>query len=153
MRTSLAAMLTAVCLAPPLAGQGRAPAKPPTISARSFTSGNATVKVTGAFRIDAVVPINTQASVADGEMTWLQFGASGSKDPNALITVSSYEVGVSAGQGKQIFTAGAEDCRGKITVTAAAVVGEYTCKGITAYDGGSGKMSTVDVVISFTAGS
>jgi hypothetical protein len=67
--------------------------------------------------------------------------------------VSSYEIGVSASQGKQIFTAGAEDCTGKLTVTAASVVGQYTCKGITAYDGGSGKMSTVDVVISFTAGS
>ena len=153
MRTGLAAMLVGVCLASPLAAQGRTPAKPPTISARSFTSGSATVKVTGAFRIDAVVPINTQASMADGEMTWLQFGASGSQDPNALITVSSYEIGVSAGQGKQIFTAGAEDCTGKITVTTASVVRQYTCKGITAYDGGSGKMSTVDVVISFTAGS
>lgn len=154
MRTVLLALLLPLGLAPVLAAQtGRAPATPPKISARSYTSGSATVKVTGGFQIDAEVPINTQASMSDGEMTWLQFGASGSKDPNALITVSASEIGVSAGQGKQIFTAGAEDCTGKMRVTAASVVGEYTCKRITAYDSGSRKMSTVDVVISFTAGS
>jgi hypothetical protein len=45
----------------------------PAISARSYTSGSAIVKVTGSFQIDAEIPINTQASLSDGEMTWLQF--------------------------------------------------------------------------------
>lgn len=153
---TLAALLLPVAFGSPVAAQagpnrGRASAAPPTISARSFTGGSARVTVTGGIRIDADVPINTQASMADGEMTWLQFGAAGSRDPNALITVSAQEIGLSAGQGKQLFTIGAASCSGTINVTATVVSGRYTCKDVTAYDAGTGRMSTVQVVIGFTA--
>ncbi len=41
-------------------------ALPPVISGRSYVSGSTTVKVTGAFRFNAVIPINKQASVGIG---------------------------------------------------------------------------------------
>jgi hypothetical protein len=131
--------------------KGETPPDVPNISARSYTGGSAKVTVTGAFQIEADVPINTQASVSDGGMTWLQFGASGSPDPNALITVSEQEVGVSAGRGKQIVTAGGADCSGQADVTANSIAGYYSCKGITSYDAATGKMGTVDIAIRFTA--
>jgi len=129
----------------------KAPPAPPTISARSFTEGSAKVTVTGGISIDAEVPINIEASIADGEMTWLQFGASGSKDPNALITVSTQEIGLSAGQGKQIFTIDAASCTGKLEVEATVVSGAYSCKDVTSFDAATGKMGTVNVRVSFTA--
>ena len=132
-------------------GRGQTPTAPPRISARSYTAGSATVRITGGIRMEAEVPINTEASMSDGEMTWLQFGVSGSKDPNALITVSAEEIGVSAGQGRQIFTVDAADCSGKLEVTPVSITGEYTCKGVTSYDAGTGKMSTVEVVIGIAA--
>ncbi|MEO7474226.1 MAG: hypothetical protein ABIY46_02735, partial [Gemmatimonadales bacterium] len=58
----------------------------PSISERQFTGGSAKVTVTGSTTIAQEIPLNTQASYGDGEMTWLQFGASGSAEPNALIT-------------------------------------------------------------------
>lgn len=149
---SIAWLLAATTAAFPLAAQGGGRrAAPPAISARSFTGGSARVIVTGGFQIDAEVPINVEASIADGEMTWLQFGVSGSRDPNALITISAQEIGVSASRGRQIFTAEAASCSGRIDVSAATVTGRYACKGVTAFDAGTGKMSTVDVAISFTA--
>jgi hypothetical protein len=86
-----------VLAAPSASGQTSAV---PKVSARQYTGGSATVSVRGATEFSAEVPLNTQASMSDGEMTWLQFGASGSEAPNALITYSLYEVGVSAGKGK-----------------------------------------------------
>ncbi|MGH7713805.1 MAG: hypothetical protein ACREOG_21150 [Gemmatimonadaceae bacterium] len=64
----------------------RAQATFPSISAREYVSGSVRVKVTGSFSIDDEVAINTKASLSDGVVTWLQFGASGSDKPNALIT-------------------------------------------------------------------
>jgi len=155
-RASLAVLLCSAGGSSTLAAQapsdrtdGRA--RPPTISARSFSSGSVTIQVTGGIQIDAKVPINVEASIADGEMTWLQYGASGSKEPNALITVGTQEIGVSAGQGRQIFTVDAASCTGKIEVTETIVSGRYSCKGVTSYDAASGKMSTVDVAVGFTA--
>jgi hypothetical protein len=72
----------------------------PIISARSYLGGSTKVTVTGSFQIGEDIPINTQASYGDGEMTWLQYGASGAEAPNALVTVSAEEVGVNAGRGK-----------------------------------------------------
>lgn len=131
--------------------RGKTPPDVPKISARSYTGGSAKVTVTGAFQIDADVPINTQASVSDGEMTWLQFGVSGSPEPDALITVSEQEVGVSAGRGKQIVTAADADCSGQAEVTPKSITGHYSCKGITSYDAATGKMGTVNIEIRFTA--
>jgi hypothetical protein len=84
----------------------------PPISARTFTGGSATVRVSGATSIEAEVPINTQASIGDGEVTWLQFGVSGADSPHALITYGQTgEVGVSVGQGKWIVTGGTSRAR------------------------------------------
>jgi hypothetical protein len=128
----------------------------PKVSARQYTGGSATVSVRGATEFSAEVPLNTQASMSDGEMTWLQFGASGSQAPNALITYSLYEVGVSAGKGKFGVTAGIMDgekpqCSGSSEVTASAISGHYICPGITSYDAATGRMGTVDMDIKFSA--
>lgn len=134
-------------------GAAKSPPDVPKISARSYTGGSAKVTVTGAFQIDANVAINIEASMSDGEMTWLQFGVSGSPEPNALITVSEQEVGVSGGRGKQIVTAGGADCSGQTDVTPKSITGSYSCMGITSYDAATGKMGAVDIVIRFSASS
>jgi hypothetical protein len=128
----------------------------PSISSRTFTDGNATVTVSGSMQIDADVAINTQASIGDGEMTWLQFGVSGSKDPNALITYGNGELGITVGQGRAIATAGIitggeAQCSGKTDVTAASVSGQYTCLGVAWYNAATGKMGKVDIKVRFTA--
>ena len=82
-RRAISTLAFLVCLAAHAAGQT---GKTPTISARQYTGGSASVKVSGVVEIAAEVPLNTQASMSDGEMTWLQFGNSGSETPNALIT-------------------------------------------------------------------
>lgn len=132
----------------------------PAISARSYTSGSAMVTVTGTFSYTADIPINKEASTSDGEMTWLQFGASGSSQPNALLTFNagSNEVGISASRGLAIATGGLiagqkSECSGKIEVKANLVEGHYTCRGLTSYDPGTGKMGTVNVDVKFKAGS
>jgi hypothetical protein len=129
----------------------------PPISARQFTDGSIKVRVTGPQNIDDEIPINTQASIGDGDVTWLQYGASGSESPNALITFTETgEVGVSAGKGKFNFTAGVTpgekpQCDGKTEVAPKLITGSYTCLGITSYDAATGTMGKVDVVVSFTA--
>jgi hypothetical protein len=144
-----------VCLASHVAGQN---GKTPTVSARQYTGGSATVSVHGVVEIAAEVPLNTQASISDGEMTWLQYGASGSAEPNALITYSPYEVGVSVGKGKFIVTAGIMEgekgqCSGSTEVTGTLIKGHYTCPGMTSYDAGTGKMGKVDIEVRFSAAS
>ena len=130
---------------------------PPTISSRSFTGGSAAVTVAGSVRFTQDIPINAQASIADGGMTWLQFGASGASEPNALITYGETgEIGISVGRGKFVTTAGitpgeTPQCSGKTEVTASAVSGRYTCPGIVSYDATSGKMGKVDIEVRFTA--
>ena len=131
--------------------RAKSPPDVPKISARSYTGGSAKVTVTGAFQIDADVPINIEASLSDGEMTWLQFGVSGAPEPNALITVSEQEIGVSASRSKQIITAGGAECSGHAAVTPTSITGHYSCKNITSYDAATGKMGTVNIVIQFTA--
>jgi hypothetical protein len=125
--------------------------KVPVISARSYTSGNAKVTVTGSFQIRQDIAINNKASYSDGEMTWLQFGASGAESPNALITVSPDEVGVNVGLGKQTATAGGDACTGKMDVTSSSVAGHYKCIGVVSYDPRDFKMGKVDIEIVFTA--
>jgi hypothetical protein len=126
----------------------------PTISARQFKGGSAKVIVKGSFQIDQVVAINTVASISDGEMTWLQFGASGSAQPNALITYGQdigEGVGINVGKGKLTVTAGSDPCVGEVTITATLMSGHYTCAGVTSYDAATGRMGTVDIEITFTA--
>ena len=123
----------------------------PVISTRSYVGGSAKVTVTGSFQIDENIPINTQASYSDGEMTWLQYGASGSEASNALVTVSTFEVGINASRGKPTAVIGAENCTGGMEVSSRSVTGHYKCPNVTSYDPGSGKMGTVNIEIDFTA--
>jgi hypothetical protein len=129
----------------------------PKISQRQFVDGSALVKVTGAFSISEDVSINTKASYGDGESTWLQFGASGSAEPNALITYGeTKEIGITVGKGKLVATGGImpgekSECSGKVEVTQKLVSGKYTCHGVTSYDPATGKMSKVDIEVTFTA--
>jgi len=125
----------------------------PVISARTYIGGSAKVTVTGSFQIDEDIPINTQASYSDGEMTWLQYGASGSEAPNALVTVSPDEVGINVGRGKPTSTFGAVSCTGGMEITGNLITGHYKCPNATSYDPGSGQMGTINVEIDFTAAS
>ena len=122
-----------------------------TISARQFTGGSVKLVVTGSFQINEDVAINTQASIADGGMTWLQFGASGSATPNVLITYNESGYGIGPGLGRKTAIAEPEHCTGSARVTADSVAGEYTCKGVTSYDAGTGSMGKVDIQVRFTA--
>jgi hypothetical protein len=128
----------------------------PTISGRQFTGGSIKVTVTGSTTITKEIPINTQASFGDGESTWLQYGASGSADPNALITYSqTKETGITIGEGKFIVTGGILNgekplCSGKVSVTGTLVSGSYACTGLTSKQA-SGGMGTVDLKVTFTA--
>jgi hypothetical protein len=139
------------------ASPGGAQAKPPVISARQFVSGSIKIVVTGAFSIDDSVAINVQASFGDGGMTWLQFGASGSDQPNAGITYSELgEVGITVARGKDLVTGGIivgekSECSGTAQVTATMVSGRYKCVGLTSYSQATRKMGTVSVDVTFTA--
>jgi hypothetical protein len=146
--------LIALAIVPPALAQEAAY---PPISARQFTDGSVTVRLTGSQDIDEEIPINTQASIGDGDVTWLQYGASGAESPNSLITYTQTgEVGVSVGKGKFTVTAGVTpgekpQCEGKTDVTPTLITGSYTCRGVTSYDGTTGTMGKVDVVVAFTA--
>ena len=128
-----------------------AAAQVPQISQRTFSGGTAKLKITGTFTLNEEVGINKQASIADGGMTWLQYGSSGSDSANVLVTVQPEEVGISPGKGKQNATAGADNCKGKLEVTPALVTGNYKCTGVTSYDQKTRQMGKVDIEISFTA--
>ena len=153
LRVPTAGLLLAA--APPALAQDEQ-AYPP-ISAREFTEGSITVTVTGAAKIDAEIPINLPASIGDGEVTWLQYGVSGSDSPHSLITFTQTgEVGVSVGQGKFVVTAGVTpgtkpECDGKTEVVPKLISGNYVCRGITSYDAASGKMGSVDIAVRFKA--
>jgi hypothetical protein len=137
------------------AAKAHAPLRVPKISGRSFAGGSAKVTVTGSFQIDADVAINTKASFGDSEMTWIQFGASGAAEPNALITYGDQGIGIIVGQGKNTATAepASEDaaCTGEVKVTASSVAGEYSCTGVVSYNPGTGKMGKINLTIRFTA--
>lgn len=129
----------------------------PPISARQFTGGSVKIVVTGSFSINADVPLNVQASIGDGEMTWLQFGVSGSSAPEALITYGqNKETGITVGSGNNVATGGMmpgekPTCSGKVEVTATLISGHYVCKGLSSHNSSSGKLATVDVEVTFTA--
>ena len=136
-------------LASPAVGQDTT--KVPPISARKYTGGSVTIKVTGTFTVDQEVKINTSASLSDGEMTWLQFGSSGSDTANALISFEGGSYGVNVGLGKITATAETERCTGKTEVTETLISGHYTCKNVISYDASTKKMGKVDVEVRFTA--
>lgn len=164
MRNVFGCLLMSVLFSSPLLAQaekkadGKRPPVVPTISARTFTAGSATVSVTGSFQIQAEIPLNTKASIGDPEMTYLQYGASGAPEPNVLITFQPLlgEVGIGVGRGKLTATGGVmeggeSDCAGKTDVTANLVSGSYTCPEVTSYDPATGKMGKVKIVIRFNA--
>jgi hypothetical protein len=130
--------------------------RPPAISERQFTGGSAKVTVTGSAKIDEEIAINTKASYGDGGMTWLQFGASGSETPNALVTYGEDgEIGITVGKGKLVATGGIvpgekSQCSGKVQVTGTLISGEYTCAGVASHDPAT-KMGKVDIKVRFTA--
>jgi hypothetical protein len=128
-----------------------ASAQLPAISARQYTGGSVTMVVTGSIQINDTVAINVPASFSDGEMTWLQYGASGSPTPNLLITFTNGEYGIGVGLGKKIATAEPQHCTGTTQVTATTITGNYDCKGVTSYDGGTGSMGRVNIQVRFTA--
>jgi hypothetical protein len=152
-RGILAGLTLLILLAAPAASQTTGF---PTISQRQYTGGSAKVTVTGSARIDADIPLNAQASYSDGEVTWLQFGVSGSDDPEALITYGdTKEIGITVGKGKLVATGGIipgekSECSGKVQVTGSLVSGEYRCTGLTSHDPAGG-MGKVDVKVSFSA--
>lgn len=161
-RNVFGCLLMSVLFGSPLLAQsekkvdGKRPPVVPTISARTFTAGSATVTVTGSFQIQAEIPINTKASFGDGEMTWLQYGASGAPEPNATITVQPGELGIVVGKGKLTATAGVMEgeepqCSGQTDVTAALVSGSYSCAEVTSYDPATGKMGKVKIEVRFSA--
>jgi len=147
---ALAALLLAA-VAPALRAQDF-----PKISQRQYVDGSAKLVVTGAFAINEDVAINKPASFSDGESTWLQFGASGSATPNVLITYGeTKEIGIIVGKGKLTATGAItpgekSDCSGKADVSPKLISGKYTCHGITSYDPRTGKMSTIDIEVTFT---
>ena len=146
-------ILPTVCLALAVicpSAEGQEPVAP-AITARQFTAGSVTLKVTGSFQIDEEVAMNTTASFGDGEWTWLQFGASGSETPNALVTYGDGEFGISVSRGKRIAIAEAAHCTGKVEVTASLVSGQYTCSGVTSYDPATGQTGEISIQIRFTA--
>lgn len=153
VRVSALAVILAAGVTPALAQK----AAYPPISARQFTDGSIKVTVTGSEKIDQEIPINKEASIGDGEVTWLQYGASGSESPHSLITFGQTgEVGVSVGKGKFIVTAGVApgekpQCEGRTDVAPTLISGSYTCRGVTSHDGKTGTMGTVDIAVRFTA--
>jgi hypothetical protein len=128
----------------------------PDISARTYTAGSIKVSVTGSTTIEGEIPLNKEASISDGEVTWLQFGVSGAPEPHSLITYGqSREIGISVGKGKWIALGGImpgekPECAGTVLVTTTEVKGDYTCKGVASHDPEHG-VQKVDVTVSFSA--
>ena len=149
LSTLISFALALTVLARPAAGQDAS--NVPAISSRYFEAGSAKVAVTGAAKYEGEVPINDKASFGDGEMTWIQYGVSGAEDLNVLLIFGGDGYGIIVGKGKKTSVAEADRCTGKTTVTAALVSGQYTCTGVTWYDGATGKMVTVGVKVEFTA--
>ena len=154
LRYLLGAWTIASSLAPASALHGQ---DFPRISQRQYVDGTAKLVVTGAFAINEDVAINKPASFSDGESTWLQFGASGSDKPNVLIKYGeTKEIGIIVGKGKLTATGEIQpgqnsECSGRAEVTPKLVSGKYTCHGVTSYNPATGKMSTVDIEVTFTA--
>ena len=157
MQPTLIGVAGGALLLAALATPGSGQTKPPTISARQFVGGSAKVTVTGSFSFDQDVAIDMKASVGDGEMTWLQFGASGGEAPNVAITYGETgETGIVVGRGKALATGSIivgekSECSGKVEVTPALISGRYTCVGVTSHDPATGKMGKVNLEVSFTA--
>jgi len=125
----------------------------PVISARTYTAGHIQVNVSGHFDIDASPELNTQASISDGEYTWIQYGASGSEAPNATVTIGEGEIGIIVGVGRYTATGTSTACSMTTNVTATRVSGHFMCPKITGYSQADGSMGDVTIEIDFEASS
>jgi hypothetical protein len=125
----------------------------PVISARTYTTGHIQVNVSGHFDIDASPELNTQASISDGEYTWIQYGASGSEAPNATVTIGQGDMGISVGVGRYVATGTSTECTMTTEVTAARVSGHFICPKVTGYSQADGSMGDVKIEIEFDANS
>lgn len=125
----------------------------PVISARSYTTGYSTLKVSGHFDIDASPALDTQASISDGDYTWIQYGTSGSEAPNATVTIGSGDMGISVAVGRYIATGTSTECEMTTTVTDSKVSGHFECPTVTGYNQADGSMGDVMIEIEFEAGS
>jgi hypothetical protein len=125
----------------------------PVISARTYTTGHIQVNVSGHFDIDASPELNTQASISDGEYTWIQYGDSGSEAPNATVTIGQGDIGISVGVGRYVATGTSTDCSMTTDVTATRVSGHFMCPKITGYNQADGSMGDVTIEIDFDASS
>jgi hypothetical protein len=125
----------------------------PEISARTYTTGHIQVNVSGHFAIDASPELNTQASISDGDYTWIQYGASGSEAPNATVTIGNGDMGISVGVGRYVATGTSTECSMTTNVTVATVSGHFTCPKVTGYSQADGSMGDVKIEIDFDASS
>jgi hypothetical protein len=131
--------------------------EPLVISTRTYTSGSATVKVTGFFEANGSSQLNLPASLTDGDQTWITYGVSGAPELNVGFTNSTAmaEHGITIGIGPYTVTAVSTsgECRTKVDVTPALVSGRYDCTGSTAYNKDTRQMGQVDIEVEFSAGS
>lgn len=125
----------------------------PVISARTYTTGHARLKVSGHFDIDASPELDTKASISDGGYTWIQYGSSGSEIPNATVTIGNGDMGVSVAVGRYVATGTSTECSMTTSVTAAKVSGHFQCPKVTGYNPADGSMGDVTIEIDFEASS
>ena len=125
----------------------------PVISARTYATGHARLKVSGHFDIDASPGLDTKASISDGGYTWIQYGTSGSEAPNATVTIGNGDMGISVAVGRYVATGTSTECTMTTEVTAAKVGGHFQCPKVTGYNQADGSMGDVTIEIDFEAGS
>ena len=125
----------------------------PVISARTYATGHARLKVSGHFDIDASPGLDTKASISDGGYTWIQYGTSGSETPNATVTIGNGDMGISVAVGRHVATGTSTECTMTTEVTAAKVGGHFQCPKVTGYNQADGSRGDVTIEIDFEAGS
>ena len=125
----------------------------PVISARTYATGHARLKVSGHFDIDASPGLDTKASISDGGYTWIQYGTSGSETPNATVTIGNGDMGISVAVGRHVATGTSTECTMTTEVTAAKVGGHFQCPKVTGYNQADGSMGDVTIEIDFEASS
>ena len=125
----------------------------PVISARTYATGHARLKVSGHFDIDASPGLDTKASISDGGYTWIQYGTSGSEAPNATVTIGNGDMGISVAVGRYVATGTSTECTMTTEVTAAKVGGHFQCPKVTGYNQADGSMGDVTIEIDFEASS
>jgi hypothetical protein len=125
----------------------------PPVSDRTFSSGQAVVKVTGSFTVDATIPLNLPASVSIDGMLWLQYGTSGAAEPNSLVTRNEDgESGAQAAVGGSTAIGTELECLIDVDVEPSMIQGSFDCRGVTALLA-DGNLGLVDILVEFVAAS